>query len=174
MPKLQRLDVMVSSTSKDLPAHREQADRAIRRAGMHPIVREDLTASLGNALDVSLALVEEAEVYVGVFGHRYGYCPDDPRNPDKRSITELEYRHALKLGMPILIFVMHDDHPGPDTNGLSAVEARQVHRSFYEVDPDGEAKLTAFKNEFTFLLQRKDLREAALWSFRFFLQSLLV
>ena len=146
MTKPQRLDVMVSSTSLDLPRHREQARAGIMRAGHHPIGMETLSAANQNAVDVSLALVEEAEVYVGIFGQRYGYRPVDPRNPDDLSITEMEYRHAKSLGMPILIYCMHAEHPAPDTAGMSAAEGRAVYDNFYESDPTGRDLLDKLRN----------------------------
>ncbi|MCB9456919.1 MAG: DUF4062 domain-containing protein [Anaerolineaceae bacterium] len=139
--KKPKIDVMLSSTSRDLPSHREQATEAILRSGMHPIIMETLTASLGDAISESLRLVDDAEIYVGIFGMRYGYIPDDARNPDGISITEMEYRHAMKRDIPVLIFIMRDDHPGPAT----AAEGE----TFYEQDETGKAKLTALKKELT-------------------------
>src|SRR5689334_1410961 len=109
-----RADVMVSSTSRDLPAHRKAAIDAIWRCGMFALAMEAGTATPGDAIKFSLNMVDEAEVYVGIFGYRYGYVPDDPiRNPDKLSITELEFRRAEERKIPILLFVMGEDHPGP-------------------------------------------------------------
>ncbi|HUN05631.1 MAG TPA: DUF4062 domain-containing protein [Aggregatilineales bacterium] len=137
--KTRRIDVMLSSTSKDLPDHREKATNAILRAGMTPIIMETLTASPRDAITESLRLVDESEVYVGIFAMRYGYIPDDPRNPDRLSITEMEYRHAVKTGKLILIFLMSDDHPLPEK--LKDLEA------FQEQTEDGKKKLAALKSE---------------------------
>jgi hypothetical protein len=136
--KAPRIDVMLSSTTRDLPEHREKATRAILRAEMHPVAMEHLTASVHPPLEVSLKLVEAAEVYVGVFGMRYGYVPNHPLNPDKRSITELEFRHAVALGKVILIFMMDKDHPGPKAGDEAA---------FFEQETDGKTKLKALKEE---------------------------
>ena len=63
-------------------------------------------------VEYSLNLVEDAEIYIGIFALRYGYVPEDPdRNPDGLSITELEYRHAFERGIPVLIFIMDEEHP---------------------------------------------------------------
>jgi hypothetical protein len=137
--KTRRIDVMLSSTSKDLPDHREKATNAILRAGMTPIIMETLTVSPRNAITESLRLVDEAEVYIGIFAMRYGYIPDDPRNPDRLSITEMEYRHAVKTGKLILIFLMSDDHPLPEK--LKDLEA------FQEPTEEGKKKLAALKAE---------------------------
>lgn len=165
-----RLDAMLSSTSKDLPQHRENASHAAKRAGFYVIQMEDLGARAGeDALSVSLAMVEEAEVYVGIFGHRYGYRPEDlARNPDDLSVTELEYRHAVKLGMPILVFIMDESHPAPDSTGKPALEAKKLYDDFFEADPIGKQKLDTFKkklmneNIVAFFKSADDLKDSVL------------
>lgn len=142
MPTKRRIDVMLSSTSKDLPDHREQATNGIlrlRHLGMYPVVMEALGVRMGDAIAESLHMVDESEIYIGIFGHRYGYIPDDPRNPDRISITEMEYRRALERDMPILIFIMDDEHPGPKTAAAG--------ETFYEQEPEGKAKLKKLKAE---------------------------
>lgn len=58
----------------------------------------------------SLKMVDEAEIYLGIYAYRYGYVPKEG-NPDQISVTEMEYRRAKRGGIPWLIFMMHDDHP---------------------------------------------------------------
>jgi hypothetical protein len=106
----ERVNVVISSTSKDLADHRAQAKAAIEQWGGHALVMENLPSSPEDAITESLKLVDEAEIYVGLFAHRYGYVPDSPRNPDRISITEMEYRRAVERGIPVLIFVMHEEH----------------------------------------------------------------
>src|SRR5687768_2101966 len=107
-------DVMVSSTTLDLPEHRDKVRDAIERRGCFPRMMEHATATGETALDFSLRLVDLAEVYIGIFGYRYGFIPDDPaKNPNKLSITELEYRRALERGILVRCFFMGDDHAGP-------------------------------------------------------------
>lgn len=101
------LVVMISSTALDLPEHRQVVLDACLRLGMMPRMMEHLPASDAEAVRVSLEMVDEADIYVGVFAHRYGYVPKGRR----RSITELEYERARKRDIPRLIFLMHDDHP---------------------------------------------------------------
>src|SRR5512147_1554393 len=103
-----RIDVMISSTARDLPDYRKQVMDAILRMSMHPIAMEHLPAKSEDAIDASLAMVNEAEIYLGIFAHRYGYIPDSPKNPDKVSITELEFRRAVERDIPRLIFVIGD------------------------------------------------------------------
>jgi tetratricopeptide (TPR) repeat protein len=98
---------MVSSTSVDLQEHRKAALDACLRQGFFPVMMEHLPASDDDAIAASLRMVEEANVYVGILAHRYGTVP---RGHDI-SITEMEYIHAGKCGIPRLIFAMHKDHP---------------------------------------------------------------
>src|SRR5438477_3303294 len=74
-------------------------------------------------------MVDEAEIYLLILAHRYGYVPD-ANNPTRISVTEHEYNHAVERKIPILTFVMHEDHP---------VKAADVEKG------EGAAKLEAFK-----------------------------
>jgi hypothetical protein len=121
------LRVMISSTSLDLPDHREQVMDAILEMGFHPLAMEHLGAKAdSDAIKESYRLVDQADVYVGIFAERYGYCPKDPaKNPDKVSITELEYRRAVERGIPILLFLAHEDHPFTKKQYESSAGARK-------------------------------------------------
>ncbi|GAB5491147.1 MAG: hypothetical protein Phog2KO_13620 [Phototrophicaceae bacterium] len=142
------LDVMLSSTSKDLKKHRKLAEDACNRARFSVNTMDYLSAENdSNAIDVSMRLVEESEVYIGIFGMRYGFRPKDARNPNEISITEMEYRRAKELGMPILIFVMSDEHPSPDTTGKGLKAMREAQADFFESDPRGIEKLDLLKKE---------------------------
>lgn len=101
------LRVFISSTSIDLTDHRARALDACLRQNMLPVMMEHLPAADGDAVDVSLKMVEESDIYLGIFGRRYGYVPTGYST----SITEMEYDHAVKLGLPRLIFIMDNGHP---------------------------------------------------------------
>jgi tetratricopeptide (TPR) repeat protein len=105
-----KLQVMISSTARDLPEHRKEVLDACLRQGMFPMMMEHLPASDDEAISASLKMVDKAEIYVGVFAHRYGYVPRE-NNPQQISITEMEYNRAVERKIPRLIFLMHDDHP---------------------------------------------------------------
>src|ERR1043165_8104325 len=100
--------VIISSTARDLPEHREEVRNACLRQGMFPDLMENLPASDSEAITVSLALVDEADIYVGVFAHRYGYVPKE-NNPQQISITEMEYNRAIERDIPRLIFLIDKD-----------------------------------------------------------------
>jgi tetratricopeptide (TPR) repeat protein len=119
--------VMISSTALDLPDHRGEIRTGCERAGFEPHMMEKLPALDADAVAASLRMVDEADVYVGVFAYRYGHVP---KGCDI-SITEMEYNRAVERNMPRLIFFMHDDHP--------------VTRKDIETGP-GEAKLQNLKD----------------------------
>jgi len=80
---------------------------ACLRLDMFPKMMEHLPASNLDAVQASQALVEEADIYLGVFGFRYGHVPKG----SEVSITEIEYKRAVEHGLPRLIFLMHEEHP---------------------------------------------------------------
>ncbi len=121
--------VMISSTARDVPVHREQVRLACERAGFEPReMMEHLPALDTNAVEILLRMVDAADVYIGILALRYGSVPEGA----ELSITEMEYNRAVKQGKPRLIFLMHDDHPirprdmetGPGAVKLAALKAR--------------------------------------------------
>lgn len=106
------LNAMISSTAIDLPEHRKQVIDACLREGIFPIGMEYLVARDRTSIEVSMEMVDNADIYIGIYAWRYGWVPDG----NDISITEMEFNYALerkRLGRlkDILIFVMHDDHP---------------------------------------------------------------
>ena len=95
--------IYISSTYGDLKEHREKVDRALRRLDHDVVAMENYAAADQRPLAKCLEDVAACDLYVGIFAHRYGYIPEHD-NPDGRSITELEYRHALANGKPCLVF----------------------------------------------------------------------
>src|SRR5205823_12166008 len=87
--------VMISSTARDLPEHRKEVLDACLRQGMFPVMMEHLPASDAEAISASLKLVNDADIYLGVFAHRYGHRPTE-NNPQDISITEMEYNRAVE------------------------------------------------------------------------------
>jgi tetratricopeptide (TPR) repeat protein len=143
---------MISSTALDLPEHRGEIMDACLRQGMFPMMMEHLPASGAEAISSSLRLVDEANIYIGVFAHRYGYVPKE-KNPERLSITEMEYNRAVKRKIPRLIFVMDKSH-------LITIDYVELG--------EGANKLKAFKdrlqteNSVNFFKSPEDLRAHAI------------
>lgn len=115
MKKPGQITAMISSTALDLPDHRKAAFEACLKAGFFPIGMEQLPPRDATGVKVSLEMVDQADVYIGIYAWRYGWVPDF-ENPDKVSITEMEFNRALERKeagklQEILVLVMDDDHP---------------------------------------------------------------
>ncbi len=98
---------MVSSTARDLPDHRKQVMDACQRQTFFPMMMEHLPASDAEAISASMAMVDQAEIYIGVYAYRYGYVPAG----HSISVTEMEYNRAVERKIPRLIFIMGKNHP---------------------------------------------------------------
>ena len=115
--------VFVSSTWQDLQPERKAVEEALHRmqnttfGGMEYFGSRPETPK-----EVSLKEVDQSDVYIGIFAHRYG-----------SGITEAEYRRARELGIPCLIYVKDEDVP--------------VLPSHLEREPDKSARLDALKRE---------------------------
>jgi len=129
---IQYKGVTVSSTFMDLREHRAALIDAIDGQGLKPLAMENDAAKLVDVIDSSLQMVRDGYAYIGIIGHKYGQTPEcEARNPDGLSITELEFNEAQRIGRPILLFVMGDDHP--------------VRKGDVEIDPSNLKKLDAFR-----------------------------
>lgn len=125
--------VMVSSTFTDLKEHRAALIKALNEHDLHPSVMEyDSAKPSGDVVESSLNMVRDSAAYVLVISQKYGQTPQCPtRNPDKLSITELEFNEAQRLSRPTLLFIMGDGH--------------DLKKADVERDPVKEQKLNAFR-----------------------------
>ncbi|WP_171982122.1 DUF4062 domain-containing protein [Aquaspirillum sp. LM1] len=120
--------IFISSTSIDLPEHRQKVIDACNQLGLMPDGMEHWPAADAKALDFCLDKINQADVFVGIYAHRYGWIPPG----ESKSITELEYDRAVERGIPRLLFLMSDNHPvrpgqwetGPQADALKAFKQR--------------------------------------------------
>src|SRR5262249_50195028 len=100
------MKVYISSTYQDLTEHRQAVDRALRRRGHDVIGMEQYVAEGSMPLSRCQEDIRGVDAYVIIVAWRYGYAPEDTvANPQRRSITELEYETARKEKKPILAFL---------------------------------------------------------------------
>lgn len=104
--------IYLSSTFEDLKSYRAAVYHTLRQMRHDVVAMEDYVAVDQRPLDKCLADVAECEVYVGIFAHRYGYIPPKD-NPQRKSITELEYRKASEMRKERLIFLRDKDSEWP-------------------------------------------------------------
>jgi hypothetical protein len=125
------MKVYISSSFTDLREHRRAAAQALRRMGHDVIGMEEYVAESMTPLARSVADVRSADVYVVIVAWRYGYVPvDTASNPQKRSITELEYEAAEgPPEKPILAFLLDPAAPWPATaiDALSETGGAAIH-----------------------------------------------
>jgi hypothetical protein len=115
----ERINVFISSTSKDLTRYRAKVKEAVLRAGAFPIAMEEFTATERNALQLCYDEVQHAEVFIGIYAHRYGYAPGTDATYTTTAnkvrpgdgvtgITHLEYLWAMERKLPMLLYVVSD------------------------------------------------------------------
>jgi hypothetical protein len=73
---------------------------------------EDYVATDIRPVTKCLEDVARADLYIGIFAHRYGHVPAAD-NLTRTSITEMEYRHAVQQGKVCLIFLHNDEDQWP-------------------------------------------------------------
>lgn len=101
--------IYISSTYSDLMDAREAVYRALRKMRHDVIAMEDYVAMDQRPLEKCLSDVANCDIYIGIFAWRYGYIPPN----QERSITELEFREAVRAGKPCLLFLLHEEAPWP-------------------------------------------------------------
>src|SRR5262249_49803154 len=73
--------------------------------GLEPIFMERFPPDPRDAVNYCRARVNEADAYLGIYAHRYGYVPDG----SEISLTEMEYHWAIERRLPVLIFCVDED-----------------------------------------------------------------
>ena len=92
----------ISSTFKDLQTHRQRVASELRRLDVLDVAMEHYVADARRPVAGCVEDVAACYLYVLVVAWRRGYIPDDD-NPDRLSITEIEYRAALDAGLEPII-----------------------------------------------------------------------
>ncbi|HWA18073.1 MAG TPA: DUF4062 domain-containing protein [Devosia sp.] len=127
-----RFQVFVSSTYQDLEEERREIIQALLELDCIPSGMELFPAANQDQWSLIKGVIDDCDYYLVVVGGRYGSL-----GPDGLSYTEMEYRHALSTGKPVIAFV----HKHPENIAIQ----------FSETNVEKKAKLDAFKE----LVQRK-------------------
>jgi hypothetical protein len=107
--KRPNVPVFVSSTFTDMQVYRRKVQDALTQ--LEAIVRgmEQFGSKPGSPVEECLAVVQSCQLYVGVFGMRYGTIPEG----HEKSMTHIEYDEAQRVGLPSLIYILNENHPVP-------------------------------------------------------------
>src|SRR5215813_6622155 len=97
----------VSSTFVDLKEHRAHVISSLRRAGFAVDPMEDWTADSDEPKKFSQDRLNGCDLCVLLVAFRRGYVPGG----ETLSITQLEYKAALKKEIDILPFMLDEDTP---------------------------------------------------------------
>ena len=125
--------VFISSTGLDLKIYRERVRDTCLQLGFFPTMMEYFEAMGLGATEGSLKKLDEADIYIGIFAHRYGYIEQG----NTLSVTELEFDHATKRGIPRLCFVVDPKFAWPPDAW----------------DAENQARMTAFKQRVDTLIR---------------------
>ena len=118
--------IFVSSTYEDLKSYRDEVERSIICMNQTIKGMEFFGSTPERPLDKCLQTVRECKLYIGIIGMRYGSVEED----SGKSFTELEYDEAVKNRIPVLIYILDENHP---------IASRFVDKG------EGAEKLEAFK-----------------------------
>jgi len=115
-----KYNAFISSTSRDLLEYRALIINSCIDANMFPIAMEHFIPENANALQVCYNELQKADLFIGIYAHRYGYAPDSSvtytdskgnlrAGDGVTGITEWEYIWAKEMEMPIVILVIDPD-----------------------------------------------------------------
>ena len=119
--------VFVSSLITDMPDERASVRFAIESVGATPVMFEDLGAQDVSPDQAYLSGVRSSEVYVGMWGNRYGV-----RMSDGYAATHAEYLEAERNGLRLCLFVHGET--GSEMDGAQR-DLIQGARNLYTTSP---------------------------------------
>jgi hypothetical protein len=96
--------IFISSTMDDLEEERHKIAIEVMKSENVPIMAEYMINVLDRPRGALEKKVEGCNGYIGIFHKRWGYVPEKD-NPDKLSISAIEYERAKKRNMPCLLLI---------------------------------------------------------------------
>lgn len=101
--------VIISSTGLDLKDYRQAAIEVCNKLGARPIAMEFFEAMGKGATEGSKLKMDAADLYVGIYAHRYGYIEAGY----EKSVTENEFDYAGERNLERLCFLIDPKYPWP-------------------------------------------------------------
>jgi hypothetical protein len=106
MPEIR---VFISSSGKDLADYREATIEICSQLGLRPVAMELFEGRGASAIESSKRELAQANLYVGIFAHRYGYIEQGYT----KAASELEFDYAQALQLEQLCFLVDPSYPWP-------------------------------------------------------------
>ncbi len=131
------MKIFIGSTFEDLKEYRASVIAAIERLRLQGqdaqwIGMEAFSAAAQTPLAECYRYVDQADIYAGFFGVRYG----SKISGSDLSFTEAEFRRAIERGIPLLLFLIDEDNAS-------------VKPAHFERDSESLRRLDALKKEIT-------------------------
>ncbi|MGQ0794834.1 MAG: DUF4062 domain-containing protein [Nitrosopumilaceae archaeon] len=96
--------VFISSVMNNFKRERQSIAKVIIKSENTPIYAENIVETNKPSKKVIENAVRRCDCYIGIFHKRWGWVPPK-NNPDKLSVTAIEYETAKEEGLPPLILV---------------------------------------------------------------------
>lgn len=122
-----RYQVFVSSTFQDLQAERQEVMHALLELDCIPSGMELFPAADETQWSLIKRQIDDCDYYILIVAGRYGSI-----GSDDISFTEMEYRHALEIGKPIIAFLHKNPGKIPSEYSEQSLEGREKLRLFRE------------------------------------------
>lgn len=134
---MDRLRIFVSSTQKDLQSERNRAEAVISELGHQCLRAETHDAPGYSPEEACMALATSCDIYVGIFGSRYGYVVPHLGC----SATEMEFQAARAVNPgKVLVYLKHaSDVEGEQARFLQKVQdfsAGYFRHQLFQTDAD--------------------------------------
>jgi len=104
--------VFISYTAQDLLAFADEVAAHVVRMQWAVSNHRDWAGDGRLAVEACLDEVKQADIFVLLVAHRYGFVPEKSDHGDgRKSITWLEYECALQEGKPLVLLMLRDGDP---------------------------------------------------------------
>jgi hypothetical protein len=124
------LRIFVSSTIRDLKDERLTLAQAVLRRGHFPVMKS-FTTRPTTPVPECLRLVESSQAMVVIASAVYGWVPSTDEGGDGcRSITWLEVSTALKVGLPVLAFLLDTQESVAERERRPVARKKHLTRDF--------------------------------------------
>src|ERR1035437_1837235 len=134
--------IYLSATRLDLATECAEVKDWLINAGHEPV--DSYIPDSQPVLKSCLADIDSCNLYVLILGHRYGSRPPE-ENPEKLSITHLEFRHAGERGIPRIV-LQRSFIPNVELSDILVPAEMEALKAFHR-EVGNEVRPARFANE---------------------------